>query len=278
MPHRARVLDIAAGNGAVATLAAEFSLDHQTEFFVAATDLAVVVTDLIGEDKTRAARENIEFHGRVPCEQQPFDDGSFDLVTSQFGFEYSDIARTLPEVRRVLVPNGRFVAVVHHAESELIVAARRELDLYALALDKFDVFNRLVGYHESLGNLEDSREQVVAQLNAAADDAKALLASLKSIEKEHPGEDSMRQLNGTVSALAKPQFRDVDTRVEAVRIAQADFEAARQRLVDMTDAALTEEDANEMKHAADDAGFAAVHCLRLYDGQSGLAGWQVHMR
>ena len=278
LQHRARVLDIAAGNGAVATLAAEFSLDHGTDFFVAATDLAEIETELIGEDKTTAARKNIEFHSRVPCEQQPFDDDSFDLVTSQFGFEYSDISKTLPEIRRVLAPNGRFVAVVHHAESELIVAAKRELALYTLALDELDVFRRLVTYHEALGNLEGPQEEVVTRVKGANDEAKATLDALKTIEKAFPGEEAMQQVNGTVSALARPQFAEAEKRIAAVRIAQTDFEAGRRRLVDMKSAALTEDDVNELQHSADDAGFSAVHCLKLYDGQSGLAGWQVHMR
>lgn len=233
---------------------------------------------MIGEDKTTEARKRIEFHSRVPCEQQPFDDDSFDLVTSQFGFEYSDASETLSEVRRVLVPDGRFVAVVHHGDSELIVAARRELALYSQALDELDVFNRLVIYHEKLGTLEGSQEDIVARVNAATDEAKALVAALKSNETQFPGEEATKQLNGTVSILARPEFREAEKRVEAVRIAQADFEAARQRLVDMVEAALTETEMNELKLRASDVGFAAVHCLKLYDGERALAGWQVHMR
>ena len=214
----------------------------------------------------------------MSCDRQPFDDDSFELVTSQFGFEYSKIPDTLPEVRRVLVSNGRLVAIVHHAESELIIAARRELAMYSLALDELDVFDQLVNYHEALGTLDGSQDEIAARINAAAKEAKATVGAMRSIERDFPGEEATQQVNGTVSALARPQFSDAASRIEAVRIAQADFEAARQRLVDMTAAALTEDDMEQLKLSAADSGFSAVHCLRLYDGQSGLVGWQVHMR
>ena len=89
LPDGARILDIATGNGAIATLAAEVAEAGQKTFFLAATDLAEINPDVKGGARSSRLRKRIQFHSHTPCERQPFDDASFDCVTSQFGFEYA---------------------------------------------------------------------------------------------------------------------------------------------------------------------------------------------
>lgn len=43
------------------------------------------------------------------AEALPFRDGSFDLITAAGALNYTDLARSLAELRRVLVPGGRLV-------------------------------------------------------------------------------------------------------------------------------------------------------------------------
>ena len=100
LPEHARILDIATGNGAIATLAAELDADKNKGFFITATDLATINQDIVESKTAKELRRKIVFRSAVPCEKQPLEDNSCDLVTSQFGFEYSDVAAAVIEMRR----------------------------------------------------------------------------------------------------------------------------------------------------------------------------------
>lgn len=119
----ARILDIATGNGAVPQLL----LDG------APGPIACDAIDLAQPDPQWLAglpeqqRRQLRFHAQQAAEALPFPDASFDLVTSQYGLEYTDLARSLPEIRRVLRPGGKVRLLSHHAEARPVRLARAEL-------------------------------------------------------------------------------------------------------------------------------------------------------
>ena len=270
LPSGSRILDIAAGNGAIATIAAELGVEKNKDFHVVATDLAQVHAELIGDDKTRGARSNIEFHSGVPCDRQPFDDDSFDLVTSQFGFEYSNVEKTIAEVRRVLAPGGRFVAISHHTDSLLIEAAKVELDIYQLALDESDLIGGTLRYFEALSESTGDEAKPISEDVSAK--VNALLA-------RYGDNDCAKFIVGILSFVAKTaQQTTLEHKREALQKAGADLKHARARLRDMVEAALDLEQAEQLTITAYEAGFESVHCLKLYTEDNGLAGWQIHLR
>ncbi len=61
-------------------------------------------------------------------ERLPFKAGSFDAVTSQYGFEYGDTQQIGREIWRVLRPGGRLRLLIHHRASAILAhnGARRE--------------------------------------------------------------------------------------------------------------------------------------------------------
>ncbi len=279
LDNGARILDIAAGNGAIATIAAELSIDKGKGFFVAATDLADVSVDLIGDEKTKAARETIEFHGQTPCENQPFEDDSFDLVTSQFGFEYSDIGKTLIEIRRVLKPGGRFVAISHHAESVLIENSKVEIEIYDFALNKIDLVGTAKRYFKALGDPAQHPDQQ----RKAAKRARPLAASLKTrmnaFREKYETHDCAQFIAGAVSYTVRvAQETTLKEKLDALDRAQSDFELAKARLDDMVAAALDSDQIKSFNVLAKEAGFQSVDSLELYTEDSSLAGWQIHLR
>ena len=275
----ARILDIAAGNGAIATIAAEVGAEYGKHFSIAATDLAHVHAELIGEDKTREARKAIEFHSGIPCEEQPFEDDAFDMVTSQFGFEYSDIDKTLVEVRRVLTPGGRFVAISHHAESMLIEAAAVELDIYRFGMDELDLIGTSKRYFEALGELTGARTQLKRAMRNAAPQSAELNEKMNRFRKRYPEDEQARFFVGTISYIAKTaRSTGFEERLKAHDAIRSDFEMHRARLRDMVEAALDQEDIDSLSLTAKDAGFQSVHCLKLFAEDNGLAGWQIHLR
>jgi len=45
--------------------------------------------------------------------------GSFDVVASQFGFEYADPIKAAGEAARLLKPDGQFLALAHSRDSAI---------------------------------------------------------------------------------------------------------------------------------------------------------------
>jgi ubiquinone/menaquinone biosynthesis C-methylase UbiE len=95
-----RVLDVAAGNGNVSLAAARRFCD------VTSTDY---VPALLERGKQRAASEGLEISFQeADAEQLPFDDASFDIVTSSFGAMFApDQDRAAAEMLRVTRPDGK---------------------------------------------------------------------------------------------------------------------------------------------------------------------------
>lgn len=123
LPARARVLDIATGNGAVPRLMLDSAADTLA---CDAIDLAEPEPQWIGELSPQQ-RARVRFHGQQAAESLPFPDDSFDLVTSQYGLEYTGLALSVPEILRVLRPGGKVCLLTHHAESRPVRLARTEL-------------------------------------------------------------------------------------------------------------------------------------------------------
>jgi len=122
---RARLLDIATGNGPLPRLLLD--ADPAGTSSCDAVDLAELAPAWLAE-LAPAQRARVRFHGRQPAETLPFADGQFDLVISQYGLEYTDLARSVPELLRVLKPGGRVRLVVHHKEARPVVLAAAELE------------------------------------------------------------------------------------------------------------------------------------------------------
>ena len=107
----ARVLDLATGNGAIAVMAVEAGKD----FSVTGADLAAVEPTAF-VTRNHAELKQIRFLPNTPAEALPLADASIDAVVSQYGVEYSDLARSIPEAVRVLAPGGRLRFAIHAAE------------------------------------------------------------------------------------------------------------------------------------------------------------------
>ncbi|WP_374472770.1 class I SAM-dependent methyltransferase [Arenimonas sp.] len=117
-----RALDLATGNGAIPLMLWE-QRGQGGLLTVDAVDLAQLAPTWHRPDQ----HAGIRFHAGVAMEALPFDDASFDLVTSQYGFEYARRDEALAEALRVLKPGGTLALVMHHAGSVLVQVGRAEL-------------------------------------------------------------------------------------------------------------------------------------------------------
>ena len=103
-----RLLDLACGAGSVVRCAA-----------------ALGIGDITGVDISREAIQTLktEFpnvRGVVAsADATGLPSGSFDVVASQFGFEYADPIKAAGEAARLLKPDGQFLALAHSRDSAI---------------------------------------------------------------------------------------------------------------------------------------------------------------
>jgi len=118
----ARILDVCSGNGAVARLAAEVASGRRIRVTIDAVDAA----DLHPAG-TSPGDEMIRYSPRTPAEHLPFPDASFDAIVGQYAIEYTELERTLAELKRVSRPAARIRFVTHAAGSIVVQGAREQL-------------------------------------------------------------------------------------------------------------------------------------------------------
>lgn len=235
LPNDSRVLDLATGNGAIAVMAVAAGKD----FAVTGADLAAVEPTAFVTQQ-RAELEQVRFLANTPAEALPLPDASIDAVVSQYGVEYSDLTRSIPEAVRVLAPGGQLRFAMHAAEGTVArdtVASIADadfllnLDLVILAAGGTTDLNAglktiadraptatdqamLANVHHTLCDTYDHRRnELVAtathlqtEITAHRDRQAALLAAARSTEQIVELGDQLRALG--LTAIAHGEQRD----------------------------------------------------------------------
>ncbi|GAB4336993.1 MAG: hypothetical protein Kow0089_07790 [Desulfobulbaceae bacterium] len=102
LPPGSRLLDLGTGNGALLALAKAC----RSDLHLTGVDYAANLPD---------PGPGITVHPKTRMEALPFEDNSFEAVTGQFAIEYGNLPEVIGEVKRVLVEEGRFLFICHHA-------------------------------------------------------------------------------------------------------------------------------------------------------------------
>lgn len=160
VPAGGTILDLGCGNGAVPLAMAR-----------AVGGLEITGIDEAAIDPVNNVPDHAELFGgmkflpRTAMEALPFPDASFDLVTSQFGIEFSaNQPAALAEAMRVLKPGGRIVILALPHASRAVIDARVALKQARHLLADSTVFAtalRMVkDYHAAT---EETAEDVMRQ-------------------------------------------------------------------------------------------------------------------
>lgn len=123
LPDGARILDVCTGNGAVARLAAEAARVRNLHVIIEAVDSATIHPTGLGPSAGM-----IRFSPRTRAENLPFPDASFDVIVGQYAIEYTDVERSLAELKRVSRQTAAIRFVTHAAGSVVVQEAKRQLD------------------------------------------------------------------------------------------------------------------------------------------------------
>ena len=222
LPASASLLDICTGNGPIALLAAGYARQANKSVDITAVDAAAIRPDEIARRRPDVAGlvEGIRFVGQTPVESLPFEDGSFDLITSQYGLEYCRLDLAAPELARVLRPGGRLVLLCHSASSEMIeTMAVEQRDYQALASAKFfRVLRSWVGGQLGEADLPDRLKRIQRRLGQ---------------DYRQSGSALIAQVMQSVSSLQGMNPTELRENRPAVAGFLGRLEAGRDRLEDM---------------------------------------------
>src|SRR5205085_11148762 len=109
------ILALGIGNGGAALIAGETARERTGNSHIVAVDRAEIdpASHVSRHEEDYAS---IIFLRGTEIEALPFPRAGFAAVISQYGIEYTDLDRSLPEAVRMVAPGGRLRLVVHAAD------------------------------------------------------------------------------------------------------------------------------------------------------------------
>lgn len=279
LPHNARILDVATGNGAIALLAAEYGLANDRAFQIHGIDQARINPAVAwkGDAKVLAA---VRFHGETAAENSGFPDAFFDAVTGQYALEYTDIDKTLPEITRVAAPGARARFLLHHPESIVIRTSREEQSHGRLIVEQTGLFERaerllqcIISAQER-GTTDLSADPEAETARHALNDAAARLSDAVRAS-ENP--DLLSTALGHVrEALELRPRAGAAAALSRLRQGEAAIAANLARLDDLLEAVPDDQKLSDIQAIMRSGGWRSSPpetVTYTHDGQSFLMGW-----
>lgn len=283
--RRARIVDLATGNGAIALLAQRFAADRGREFDVVGLDYAQIdpARALAAHRDLEPLLAAIEFRGGVRIEATGLADASADLLTSQYGFEYAQAGPAAAEARRVLRAGGRIALILHHSESKVIELARDGLEQVQFCLRKEALDERVVALVKVVGHARTAAERAALKDNPKAERLRQKLnASLARIaERAKRHRDPEGFIGVMVPSFAKVfgEYKDatLEQKLGYLRETRRAFDAFRERMADLAGAALSESQLAGLAATLESAGLLVeARGVLRYNGD--LMGWTLEAR
>ena len=273
------VVDIATGNGAVALLALDAAEHAGRAPTIHGTDIAAIEPPRrLGDPALRERAARIRFHPRTAAEALPFEAGTVDLACSQFGLEYSDLARSVPELGRVVATGGRVALIAHHARSTAVEAARGEAAQIAFVLDEVRLYARARQFLRALADGGGRGRAARGKLPAKAAKKRAPLdraaERIRANADEHADATAMLgALNYVDEVLAMTERIGATRALDWLEEARQRVTAMQERLQAMQNAALDERAVEDLGERLAAAGFAHPGIATVSEAGERLLGW-----
>jgi SAM-dependent methyltransferase len=222
----ARILDACAGNGAIALLAQDHADATGLSFEITAVDSADIDPARIVSKHPELARclQSIRFIRNTGIEDLDDPPGTYDLITSQYGIEYTRLEPAAVRIKRLLAPGGCFSVISHAPDTVVVRSARLHVEELQIIAES------------GLFDLEDSlmkRDYLRRSFSRALD---AVLASVfrKCSERNT---QLLRQMGMGFEPLCKLGPADYQRGLETFRTRCAELRSLRARQQALVDVA-----------------------------------------
>lgn len=263
------VLDIATGNGALPLLLKNYLDESNINGRVRGVDIAKIQPIKFDADSSI----EIELIGEVNCESLPFSD-PVDLVTSQFGIEYSNLSASLITVANILKTGGRLSLVCHHHNSMIIIRNKQVLLLIQSVTAK-----KLI---EKLYSLADSMGQVTTKVDIHRIKNDQACEALRndinqSIGELHASNETALMdseiLNYVTTFFKQGLYWPVDKKKDYLKFVQKQLSDLALRLEELVRAAIDENKLTSMRRILLNEGVEFVSATTLTSTDAQLLAW-----
>lgn len=270
-----KLLDTATGNLIVPVFAIIANNNENKVVQVTATDLASI-------DPSAAMKKNphladylkqVESFSHVNSEELPFEDSMFDMVTSMYGFEYSNIEKNMYEFNRVLKSRGAIKLLCHCYDSSIVLKNNLTKECIESIL-KGQLFNLLKALSESIGAIDTPSDFEKMKKSVPTEaKRKELNLELDKLHSNHKDALLSTKLVGFIQDFfASIPNSDHSTRTEKISAFKQQLEETKYRLVELHDAALSEEDISRLLLLAQNLEFTLSDNGRVTDSLGNILG------
>jgi len=241
--QRARIVDLACGNGALALLGSEYSRLHNKDFQIDAIDFADIQPPK--DESHKVLLKAIRFHPGCRIEKSGLPQASYDLAVSQFGVEYGAPELTARELNRILKKSGaRIVLLTHHVDSAIMQQARDAVKNIAICKTS-NALSLVAELQQTLERVrcsgadpaaDENCENLRSQLNATID---GLHAEAEKCEDPRHFEFFIRACMAPFGRTAM-RTHTLEKRLAILDMAQEESDAFEARMEDLMSAAMDE--------------------------------------
>lgn len=256
LSQESTLLDLATGNGGLAVLAQQ----SNSSFMVFASDAATIdpLALYSAEDPIYPVLKKIKFIAEMTSEALTFPDQKFNLVMSQFGFEYAKTTEALEQIFRVLKSKGRFVALVHHQDSFISADCRDGLKVIERMMAADGLLEQLIDFARLCQSIIDKSNFTKQQKIEFDQKNINLLGLFKSLQQECANEVELDWFNLLAKDLVPFMMNWQETNEAKVEQVQTNLYHFKLRIADQLKAAWSSEYAEKTTKLINLQGHAAT--------------------
>lgn len=271
----ARILDIAAGIGAVAVIASEVSHEQGSGFEIHSLDQAATLLD------EPLDINGIRFHASGYNEQTSFADGYFDAITGQSILPDAEAPATLSELRRVLEQGGTARFMFHALHGATYESCKGRIKAIDAFLDDLRILEHarnmfMVAFTQDTALKRDPVHAAMLALGAQqryADAAAAAALWVRGTPNPGAGDEVLALITNCWERRYQLRLKDILARLDRV---ESRLRAAQARMRAICTLAVDETRMHRIGRLFKAAGFDDVKVKTLTAPDDGVTiGWDL---